>query len=144
MINRIINKLKEKAAEINWPLLGFLLLVLNVKLVVKVAAILIISIINRKDISVRHFFRQRYLLFYFSLICIALINLLLQYKSINVAYLATAAIGLSFWMMCAVIAYNLFIVVQKEDVAKLHNTVCVFFTLHIAVIFFNFSQIYAS
>ena len=60
MINRIINKLKEKAAEINWPLLGFLLLVLNVKLVVKVAAILIISIINRKDISVRHFFRQRF------------------------------------------------------------------------------------
>jgi len=141
MINRIIHKIKEKASEINWPLLVFMLLVLNVKLVIKVVAILIITIINRKNISVRDFFRQRYLFFYFGIICIGLINLLLQYKSINSSYLVTVAIGLSFWMMCAVIAYNMYLIVQKEDATKIHNTVSVFFILHIAVIFFNFLTI---
>jgi len=141
MINQIIDKLKEKTGQINWPLLIFLLLVLNVKLVVKVVAILIISIINRKDISITNFFRQRYLLFYFSLICLGLIHLLLQYKSISTAYLATAAIGLSFWMMSAVIAYLIYKIIQKEETIKLHNTVCFFFILHIVAVFLNFLQI---
>ncbi len=141
MINRIINKIKEKASEINWPLLVFLLLVLNVKLVIKVVAILIITIINRKDISIKDIFRQRYLFFYFGMICISLINLLLQYKSISTNYLATVAIGFSFWMMCAVIAYNLFLIVRKEITAKIHTTVIIFFTLHIVIIFFNFLSI---
>jgi hypothetical protein len=108
MDNRIIYKLKEKARQINWPLLVFLILVLNVKLVVKVAAVIIISIINWKQISVKEFFRQRYLFFYFGLACIGLINLLLQYKNINTTYLFAVALGVSFWMMSAVIAYQLY------------------------------------
>ena len=141
MIKRIMNCVKEKAGQINWPLLVFLLLVLNVKLVLKIAAILIICFINRKNISIKDFFRQRYLYFYFSLICIGVINLLLQYKSIGKAYAATASIGLAFWMMSAVIAYQLFIIIQKDNTAKIHNTTGVFFVLHISVIFLNFLKI---
>lgn len=136
-----MNCVKEKAGQINWPLLVFLLLVLNVKLVLKIAAILIICFINRKNISIKDFFRQRYLYFYFSLICIGVINLLLQYKSIGKAYAATASIGLAFWMMSAVIAYQLFIIIQKDNTAKIHNTTGVFFVLHISVIFLNFLKI---
>lgn len=141
MGNRIIYKLKEKARQINWPLLVFLLLVLNVKLVVKVAAVIIISIVNWKLISVKDFFRQRYLFFYFGLACIGLINLLLQYKNVNATYLFAVALGVSFWMMCAVIAYQLYKIVQKEEVNRIHNTVSVFFMLHITVLFLNFLRI---
>lgn len=138
MINQIIHKIKERSSEINWPLLVFLLMVLNVKLVVKVIAILMITVINRKNISSKNFFKQRYLFFYFSMICIGIINLLLQYKSINTAYLGTVAIGLSFWMMCAIIAYHLYLIVQKENVVKIHATVSIFFILHIVTVFLNF------
>lgn len=141
MTDRIRNKLKEKLTEINWPLLVFLLLVLNVKLIVKLAAILIICFINRKSISIRDFFRQRYLFFYFGVIGIGLINLLLQYKAISTTYLATAVIGLSFWMMCAVITYQMYLLVQKVDTAKIHTTINIFFVLHIAIIFLNFLSI---
>lgn len=141
MINRIINCVKVKAGQINWPLLVFLLLVLNVKLVLKFAAILIICFINRKNISIKNFFRQRYLYFYFCLIIIGVINLLLQYESIGKAYMATASIGLAFWTMSAVIAYQLFIMIQKDNTAKIHNTVGVFFVLHITGIFLNFLKI---
>lgn len=141
MKSSLIHNLKSKAGQVNWPLLIFLLLVLNVKLVVKVAAVIIISIINWKMISIKGFFRQRYLFFYFGMICIGLINLLLQYKSINTTYLFTVALGVSFWMMSAVIAYHLYKIIQKEEVARIHNTVCVFFVLHVAVIFLNLLQI---
>jgi cell division protein FtsW (lipid II flippase) len=115
--------------------------VLNVKLVVKVVAVIIISFINWRTISVKEFFRQRYLFFYFGMICIGLINLALQYKNIDSTYLATAAIGLSFWIMSAAIAYNIYKIVQRGDVGKMHNTVSVFFALHIAVVFLNLLRI---
>jgi len=41
MLNQIINYVKDRTRLINWPLLIFLLLVLNVKLILKVSAILI-------------------------------------------------------------------------------------------------------
>jgi len=117
------------------------LLVLNVKLILKVSAILIICIVNRNSISIKNFFLQRYLFFYFGLVCIGLINLLLQYKHINRAYMGTATIGLAFWMMSAVIAYQFFIMVQKESTEKIHYTISVFFVLHMVVVFLNFLQI---
>ena len=141
MLNQLIKYIKERAGSISWPLLIFLLLVLNVKLLLKVAAILIICVVNRSSISVKNFFRQRHLFFYFGVICIGLINLLLQYKSISKAYIGTTAIGLAFWIMSAVIAYQLYVIIQKEDTAKIHNTICVFFILHITVVFFKFLQI---
>lgn len=141
MYKQITHQLKEKATQINWPLLVFMLLVLNVKLVVKITAVIIISIINRKQVSVRDFFRQRYLFFYFGLISIGIINLFLQFSNVSTIYLATVAMGVSFWMMSAVIAYLLYTIIQKEEAAKIHNTVCVFFILHSAVIFLNLLQI---
>ncbi|HMK04833.1 MAG TPA: hypothetical protein VK489_11600 [Ferruginibacter sp.] len=134
-------KLREKATQVNWPLLVFLLLVLNVKLVVKIAAVLLIVVINRKSISGKEFFKQRYLFFYFGLICIGLINLLLQFSNTSTTYLATVVMGTSFWMMSALIAYLLYKIIQKGDAVKLHNTVTVFFVLHVAVIFINLLQI---
>jgi hypothetical protein len=44
-------------------------------------------------------------------------------------------------MMCAVIAYNMYLIVQKDDTSNIHTTVSAFFILHIAVVFFNFLSI---
>lgn len=141
MKTQLIHTLKKKAGQINWPLLVFMVLVLDVKLIVKVAAVLLICIYNWKTISVKSFFSQRYVWFYFGVICIGLINLLLQFKNVNTVYLATTVIGIAFWMMCAIIAYNVYIIIQKENSANIHNTISTFFILHIAVIFLNLLQI---
>ncbi len=141
METSLFYNLKKRAAQVSWPLLVFLLLVLNVKLVIKVIAILLVCIYNRKEFSVKGFFRQRYLWFYFGMIGIGFINGLLQYRSLNISYGVTAAIGLSFWAMCALISYQLFIIVQKEDAAKVHHAICFFFILHFAVIGLDFLSI---
>lgn len=136
-----IQSLRDKAAKLNWPLLVFLLLVLNVKLVVKLAAVIIICLLNWKKTSIRDFFTQRYLFFYFGMIIIAVINLLTGLKQLNMTYLFTAGLGMGYWMMCAVIAYQLFIIVKLGDAERLHNTISVFFLLHIAVVFIGLLRI---
>jgi len=141
MAKQFIHTLKEKAGQVNWTLLIFLLLVLNVKLVIKVAAVILICIINRKKTQPGDFFKQRYLFFYFGMIAIGLINLVLQIKQVNTTYLMTVVLGAGFWMMSAVIAYQLYTMVQHETKEKLHNTVTVFFILHIVVVFLDLLQI---
>lgn len=141
MITLFLQRLKNMAGQLNWPLLVFLILVLNVKLVVKAAAVIIICIYNWKKTSLKEFFKQRYLFFYFGMICIGLINLLVHYKTVGTTYMVIIAMGLSYWAMCSVIAYQLYIIVQKGESQKLHNTITVFFILHIAAIFFNLLRI---
>ena len=137
----LIHTLKQKSRQINWPLLIFIILVLNVKLVVKIAAVIFFTFLNRKDISIKQFFGQRYLYFYFGMMIIGIINFFLQYKHISTVYFFTVAIGISFWLMSAIIAYLIYTVVKKEGSDKLHATVSFFFLLHIAVIFLNLLRI---
>lgn len=139
----LLHTLKKKAGQVNWPLLVFLILVLNVKLVVKVAAVIIICIYNWKKTSLKEFFKQRYLLFYFGMICIGLINLLFQIKNITTPYFFTVIIGSGYWMMSAVIAYQLYKIIWQDNRERLHNTIALFFMIHTAVVFINLFRIMA-
>jgi len=136
-----IRSLQKKAGNINWLLLLALLLVLNVKLPLKVAGVILLLWLNRKEIRISGFFKQSSLFFYFSMLCIGLVNLVLQYRSVSTPYLMTVAVGLSFWLMSALIAYNLYCLSKKEDTEVLHNTVALFFILNIAAVFINFLRI---
>jgi len=136
-----IHIIKKKAASISWPLLIFMLLVLNVKLVIKLVAVLLIVVLNRKDISVKGFFKQRFLFFYFGMVIIGFINLALHFKSNTSAAVLTTLVAVAFWVLSAVITYNTFLLVQKEAAAKLHNTITAFFILHIIFIVINFISI---
>ena len=67
------------------------------------------------------------------MIAIGIINLLLAFKAIERNYFVAVTIGLSFWMMCAVIAYNIYTIIQKEEPGKVHNTIRLFFILNIFI-----------
>jgi hypothetical protein len=138
---QLLQKIKERAGQVNWLLLVFMILVLNVKLPVKIAAVIMISIVNWKSVGIKKFFTQRYLFFYFGMIVIAAVNCLLQFKTASTAYFVMVAIGISFWMTSAIIAYHLYTIVEKEKTEKIHATVYLFFILHIAFIFWNLLQI---
>src|SRR5437868_9090818 len=110
--------LKKQSEQICIPLLVLMLLLMNVKLPVKLAGIIIACIINRKEISAGGFFRSKYLFFYFSMIAIGLVNLLLGFKNIQTNYLVTVGVGLSFWLVSAVIAYNGYLIIRKENIVN--------------------------
>ena len=138
---KFIERLQLQISQLDWKILVFLVLVLNVKLVVKIVALLFFTIIERKEINFKNIFRQRYLFFYFGMIGIGLINLLLQYKAIHLPYLLVSAMGIFFWLLAAAAAYHAFHLVQKTDWVKLNNSVTLFFLVHIGLIFFHLLMI---
>jgi hypothetical protein len=123
--------------QVNWTLLLFLLLMPNVKLAIKVVAILFILITNYKSITRINLRRQRLIFFYAAIIFIACINYLLQIRQATLNYSLAALFGLSLWIMAAVAGYFVFTIIQKDTGERLHRTVELFFLLHIAAIGIN-------
>jgi len=110
---------------------------LNVKIAIKVVAILFILITNHKSITRFNLRRQRLIFFYAAIIFIACINYLLQIRQATLNYSLAALFGLSLWIMAAVAGYFVFTIIQKDTGERLHRTVELFFLLHIAAIGIN-------
>lgn len=63
--------------KINWTLLLFLILFLNVKMLVKIVAVLLLLLLNYKLFKDKTIFRQKFIWFYACMIGISFINLFL-------------------------------------------------------------------
>jgi hypothetical protein len=137
----LYQKLFDNGRKVNWTLLLFLVLVLNVKLVIKLAAFIIIVFSQYRRVSFNGLKKQKQLYFYFGLIVIALINYLLQVKQASLASGMAFTLAISLWFICAAASYYLYRAVQKEEEQKLHTTLTAFFTLHIGIVFLNLLRI---
>jgi len=119
--------------KVNWMLLSFLVLIINVKTPVKVFALIIFISLNRKFLFDKINLTQRFIWFYFGMIIITMINLFLNISSLSTNYLVAVAVGITFWLMCAAAAYLNIFFVLKTDTSKLHNTVTLFFILNAVI-----------
>lgn len=119
--------------QTNWSLLVFLLLVMNVKMVVKLAALLVFLLLNRKLLFDKNIFRQRFIWFYAGVIGLVLLNILLQYSGLSVNYLVAAATGIAFWLMCIAASSIISWYVKQTSAEKLHTTLTLFFILNITI-----------
>ena len=127
--------------NVNWMLLLFLLLVLNVKFVIKVLAIIFITLYQFRSVSWKNIIRQRQLYFYFAIVGIGLINYMLQLKTSHANYPFTVLFGVGLWVLAAVASYHLYLIIQKEETKKLYTTITLFFVLHISAMFLKLLQI---
>jgi len=132
---------KKYLQSINWTVLIFLVLVLNVKLVVKIAALLIISLINRKKLFNKQILNQGIIVFYFSMIALVVIHVMLYFSSASFPYLIAATMSAGLWFLAALASYHVFVFTNEESTEKLHNTLTLFFLLHALFILFSFSSI---
>ena len=139
-MNTILTTFRERAKAVNWLLLVALLLLLNVKLVVKLAAFLIIFIYRYRRVEWKTLHRQKHLYFYFAVILIGLINYLLSQKQGMSQFVATG-LGIFLWLVCLAATYYLYRIVQQEEITRLFNTISLFFILHICTVFFNLAGI---
>jgi hypothetical protein len=132
---------KKPAISIEWRLLIFLILFLDVKLVVKVVAILFIYFMQP---DFRFGFRlknSRLPLFYLMVIAIAILNFIL-YPDLSRNYVTVASTGILVWFACILAIHQLKLLVEKTDIAVLQNTVLVFFVLNILFSVFNLLVIF--
>lgn len=127
------DKIRNAFKSIDWKLLAFLVLFLNVKLVVKLAAIVLIYLF-RFNFQFR--FRtqhSRLPLFYLVIILIGLINFLLLAGSSSINYYIVCFAGLCLWILCLLAMQQVKLAVEKQSVQVIHRTIIAFFILNAMV-----------
>jgi hypothetical protein len=110
----------------DWKLLLFLLLFLDVKLAVKVPAIIIIYLLQfdfKFGFSLKN---SRLPLFYLLVIAIAFINLVLNLNSADPRYLLVFFNGVLFWLMCILAIHQVKLAVENNTAVTIHNTILLF------------------
>jgi hypothetical protein len=125
--------IKKAVRSTDWRILLFLLLFLNVKLVVKVAALLIIYLLRpgfKFGFSLKN---SRLPLFYLAAIAIAVFNWLISGMIFNVNYDLLMGTGVFFWILCILAVQQIKSAVEINDPAVMHRTILVFFIINALV-----------
>ena len=127
---KVFQTLLNQSRKIEWLLLLFLLLIINVKLVVKIPVLLLFIIIFRKKLLQTDLFRQKFVWFYLSMIIIGIINLLINIYHASFNYFFITTTGGVFWILCIMAAAVNYYFTKRTDHTKLHNTASLFFILN--------------
>jgi hypothetical protein len=123
--------LKKELNAVNWKLLVFLVLMMDVKLLVKLAAIIIVFITQPIILSRFNFKKERLPLFYIIMVFIVLADCLL-YQNLSTRYLVIAFTAIAFWMASIAAVHYIKLFVDNTSLEKLHQTLRLFFILNIA------------
>ncbi|HXO76341.1 MAG TPA: hypothetical protein VN824_13910, partial [Puia sp.] len=123
--------------SVDWSLLLFLVGVLNVKLYIKVVAILFAVVLNRKKAIPKNVFRKNHLWFYAAMLLLAVCNLLLSISSLSVPAFIAFGLGCGYWLLALLSAYYIYLFAQQDE-ERLHRTVRFFFLLNGAVMLVSF------
>lgn len=127
--------------KIDWKLLVLLVLLLNVKLLVKIAAVVLIYIM-RPDFKFGFRLRNSRLpLFYCAMIAIGIFNWLVSGLFTQFNYNLVLLAGLFFWVMCILIIHQVKLAIEKNQVSTIYNTITVFFLLNALVSLAIFASI---
>jgi hypothetical protein len=137
-MDRLFSTIRQHASKINWQLLIFLVMIVDVKLVVKIAAVILFTLIRIRSLIKKDATRPRYLLFYVSLLIIGLMDLAIFRNSLPAHYLPVFLVGAGTWMICIVVGLILADFVRNSTLEQLWFTLTVFFTLNIVVSLLQF------
>ncbi len=129
-IKKVSAIFQNKLSTVDWQLLAFLLLFLNVKLVVKVIAIIVVYVLRSNFKFGFHIKNSRLPLFYPMVIGIALFNWMISGLLTNVNYSLAILTGILFWVLCILAVHQVKLAVEKNDPAIIHQTLLVFFVIN--------------
>jgi len=130
LLKKYSAEIQDTFKTIDWKLLLFLILFLNVKLVVKLAAIALIYLLQfnlKFDFKVRN---SRLPIFYLVVIGIAIFNWLLTAGFTNINYPIAFFTGIFFWALCILAMHQVKLSVEQNANAVIHHTIIVFFLLN--------------
>ena len=133
--------IKKPANAIEWKLLIFLILVMDVKLAVKFAAIVLIYILQpdfKFGFSIKN---SRLPLFYLLLPLIAILNWAI-YQNYTLNYTLVLFTGVVFWIVCLLSVQQIKLFIERTDIEILHNTLLFFFVINIAASLLNLTTIF--
>lgn len=115
---------------IDWTLLAFLVLFLNVKLVVKLAAIILIYLSRFNFQFGFRTLHSRLPLFYPVIILIGLLNWFIRLGFANVPYNIVCIAGIGLWILCLLAMHQVKSFIEKTSAQVIHRTIMAFFILN--------------
>lgn len=128
---------KKRTEKVDWNLLIFLLLFLNVKLAVKLLALVFIYV-RRFNVSFRFSAKPGGLPFFYpAMMGIAIINVLVLSLYHDRNYLILLLAGISFWVMCLLALHQVSLSVARSSFTEIHNALLLFFLLNALASFGN-------
>ena len=127
--------------NIDWKLLVFLILIFNVKIVIKLFAIILIYI-QRPDFKFSfHIRNSRLPLFYPLVILIGSINYLLYAKDLNSNYNLVFSLGILFWVLCILSVHQVKLAIERNSVIVIQKTILTFFAINAIISMIVFAGI---
>lgn len=131
MLNKIyFAKIQQAFKSINWQLLLFMILFLNVKLIVKIAAVVLIYLLQFNFKFGFRWSNSRLPLFYLFVIGIGVLNWLLLSGFNDSNYSVAFLTGLFFWTLCVLATHQIKLFVERNPAVVIHKTIVVFFLLN--------------
>jgi hypothetical protein len=121
---------KTTVEKTEWKLLLFLLLLLNVKLIVKFIAIVLIYAIEKNFRFGFRFRSSRLPLFYLFAISIAFLDLLFYRLFTDINYDVVFLTGICFWVMSILAMHQMKLFTEKIGPEKILHTLTVFFAIN--------------
>jgi hypothetical protein len=137
--SRSVPLARQLFAKIDWKLLLFLVLLLNVKLVVKLLAIVFIFLVQPNFRFRFNLKGSRLPLFYLAVIAFALFNALLYRDIFQLNYDLALLGGIGFWLASILCIHQLKLFVDKGDAEKIYRTLVLFFILNAG---FSFGEVF--
>src|SRR6185437_3402851 len=130
ILKTLAAKSKEPVTAIDWKLLIFLLLFLNVKLIVKLAAIILIYILQpdfKFGFRIRN---SRLPLFYLFIVGIGILDYLIIPGAKSLNYSIVVITGIAFWMLSILAIHQVKLSVELHDPSVIQKTISVFFVIN--------------
>jgi hypothetical protein len=132
---------KKVINQVDWKLLLFLLLFLNVKLSIKLPAIILIYLLRPNFKFGFGFKNSRLPLFYLLILIIPFAELITNKGYSNPDYLLVFFTGIGFWLLCLQAIHQVKLAVENNDAEIIHRTILVFFLINAVFSFYNFASI---
>jgi hypothetical protein len=125
--------LRKSFESIDWKILIFLLLFLNVKLVIKIISIALICLLNFNFKFGFRFRNSRLPLFYVVIIFIGIFNWIITSGFTNVNYNFAFLTGVTFWLVSIIALHQVKLSVEHHDSVVIDKTLKVFFIINAIV-----------
>lgn len=132
---------KKLLRQIDWKLALFLLLFLNVKLVVKIAAVIAIYVLRPDARFGMKWKNSRLPFFYILIMAIALADAVVYKSFLSVSNVLALLTGIGFWALCLLAVHQVKLSVEKNEPPILHNTILLFFFINMVCSLVNIGSI---
>ena len=133
--------LKKLINSLDWKLLLFLVLFLNVKLAVKIPAIVIIYLLQTNFRFKFSFKNSRLPLFYPLVIILAIADFFINRNYSDHNYIIALLTGIAFWLLCILAVHQVKLSVENNEPSVIHRTILVFFILNAVISLLNLAAI---